>query len=394
MKRVSKKIWIVSALLALIAAGVLVGGVLPAAKERRAARQAPSLLTQTVSVGEVRRSISASGSLKPVSLVDVGTQISGTIRALHVDYNAEVKAGQVLAQLDPSLLDADLAQVQAQQRSAQTQYELAQTRLARSSQLYSQGFIARAEVDEANAAVRSAKASVDQFGAAVSRAAKNRSNAQIVSPVSGTVVAREVQVGQTVAASLQTPVLFRIAKDLRDMQIEMNVSEADVGFMKDGQAVRFTVDAYPERSFTGSVHQVRNNPITQQNVVTYTVIVRTRNEDLALRPGMTAYVSVIVGERQQVVRVPNAALRYEPAVASKASGPAVAPSVTPSVATPSNQRTVWLFDAETQKAQAVAVTLGLADGRYTELVAGSIREGDALVIGERVAPSFSGPKLF
>jgi HlyD family secretion protein len=356
--------------------------------KRQAAAQtnpADNYITQAVSVGDVRRTVSASGTLKPVSLIDVGTQISGTIRALHVDFNDSVQAGQLLAEIDPALLDADLAQAQALQRSAQTNLDLMQTRLVRNKSLLDQGYVSRSEVDDAQAAVKSARATLDQQLAGVQKAANNRRYTQIRSPVSGTVVSREISVGQTVAASLQTPVLFKIAKDLREMQIETNVSEADVGYMRVGQKVSFTVDAFADKTFQGVVHQIRNNHVVQQNVVTYTVIVRTRNEDLSLRPGMTGYVTVVVGERNGILRIPNAALRYEPGSGTTNNKA--------KQAKPANQRTVWRLTLQKQP-EAVEIVLGLTDSRYTELLSGSLKDTDQLIIGEKIMGGFSGPKIF
>jgi HlyD family secretion protein len=377
------KTWQLTLLITLLLMAVLaVAGFI--VKRQAAAKNAlaNNYITQQVTVGDVRRTVSASGTLKPVSLIDVGTQISGTIRTLHVDFNDSVQAGQLLAEIDPALLDADLAQAQALQRSAQTNLDLMQTRLVRSKSLLEQGYVSRSEVDDAQAAVKSARATLDQQLAGVQKAANNRRYTQIRSPVSGTVVSREISVGQTVAASLQTPVLFKIAKDLREMQIETNVSEADVGYMREGQKVNFTVDAFADKVFQGVVHQIRNNHVVQQNVVTYTVIVRTRNEDLSLRPGMTGYVTVVVGERNGILRIPNAALRYEPG-----SG------TTNNKAKQANQRTVWRLTLQKQP-ESVEIVLGLADSRYTELLSGSLKDTDQLIIGEKVVGGFSGPKLF
>jgi HlyD family secretion protein len=320
--------------------------------------------------------------LNPVDLVQVGTQVSGTIRTLQVDFNSTVTAGQLLAQIDTATLDADLAQAQAQVRSAQSALGLADSKLARQRSLFDQGFIARAEVDDAQAAVEAARATLDQQQAAVARTTTNRRYADIRSPVAGTVVSREISVGQTVAASLQTPVLFKIAKDLREMQIETNVAEADVGLMKEGQKVAFTVDAHPDRIFEGEVRQIRNNYTVQQNVVTYTVVVRARNDDLSLRPGMTGYVAVAVGQRSGVLRLPNAALRYEP--------PGDAATTT---GLQPGERQVWRLDKDGQP-QPVVVRLGLADARFTELLGGQLREGDRLIIGQPIQGGFAGPKIF
>jgi HlyD family secretion protein len=351
------------------------------------ARQAAQYLTQPVDTGCIARIVSASGPLTPVNQVQVGTQVSGTINAIFVDFNAQVKVGQLLAQIDTASLSADLAQAQAALRSAQASLELANTTLARNQDLFDEGFLSRVEVDQAQSAVRTAKAQADQQLAAVNRASTSKRNAQITSPVSGTVVSREVSVGQTVAASLNTPVLFKIAQDLREMQIEASVAEADIGAMKEGLKVQFTVDAFPGRTFSGTVHQIRNNYTVQQNVVTYTVIIRARNEQLELRPGMTAYVRITADERAQVLRIPNAALRYEPAKSTGQAG------TTASAASTGGQKTVWRLGADGVP-QAVQVTLGLTDGRYTEQLSGSLKAGDALVIGQPAAGGQFGPKIF
>jgi HlyD family secretion protein len=351
---------------------------------RRSAQAAPDTwLTQTVERGAIKRTISATGALTPVNMVQVGTQVSGTIARLHADFNAQVKAGQLLAELDTTALDAELAQARALQASAQASRDLAVSQATRQGRLFELGYVTQADLDSARANASSAQAQLEQQKAAWQRAAFNRRNAEIRSPVAGTVISREVSVGQTVAASLQTPVLFKIAQDLREMQIEASVAEADVGLLREGQAVRFTVDAFPDRSFDARVRQIRNNHAVQQNVVTYTAVIATRNEDLALRPGMTAYVSVTVAERSDVARIPNAALRYNPA----ASAPGARDDAPP------NRRTVWRWDG-INTPQPVDVTLGLTDGRWTELAAGNLKPGDRLVIGDRKAlPSF-GPKIF
>jgi HlyD family secretion protein len=366
----------------LIAAGVVAWLML------RPARPAPAedparWITQPVDSGTLRRMVNATGPLSPVNLVQVGAAVSGTIRALHVDFNSPVKAGQLLAELDTTALDADLAQARAQLAGAQAALAQARMRLKRSEELLAQGFVSDADRDDKRAALQASEATLAQMQALVDRAADTRKRAEIRSPVAGVVVSREVAVGQTVAASLQTPVLFRIAQDLRDVQIDMNVSEADVGQMHEGQAVQFMVDAYPERRFEGRVHQVRNNHQVLQNVVTYTVVVRARNDELLLRPGMTAYVAVQVAERSGVLRIPNAALRYTPAGQDAAA----------SAAERGSQRQVWRVGAG-GRPEAQTVTLGITDGRFTELAAGSLKAGDALITGERGAAGFSGPRIF
>jgi HlyD family secretion protein len=366
--------------LALFAAGILLWMPQPAEAPKATDDR---FLTQAVDRGDVARVVRASGALSPVNLVQVGSQVSGTIKRLHVDYNSPVKAGQLLAELDATLLEAELAQANAQLRSAQANLAAAQIKFTRTQQLAKEGFYSGAELDNALSAMNVARAQMQQQQAAVARAKTNIGFAQIRSPVNGTVVSKEISVGQTVAATLQTPVLFKIAQDLREVQIETNVSEADIGLLREGQEVSFTVDAFPDRFYKGVVQQIRNNHTLQQNVVTYTAVVRSMNEDLSLRPGMTAYVAVTVARRAGVLRLSNAALRYEPAKNTTST----------SATAQSTQRVVWRPDASGQL-QAVAVTLGLSDGRYTELLSGDLRGGDPLVIGEKVPSAFSGPKIF
>jgi HlyD family secretion protein len=351
----------------------------------RVAEVADVWLTQAVERGAVRRTISATGALTPVNLIQVGTEVSGTIARLHADFNAPVAAGGLLAEIDTTALDAELAQARAQLASARATLDHARAHAARQTGLFEKGYVSRADQEQAVAQALSAQGAVDLQQAVLQRSAFNRRNAEIRSPVAGTVISREVSVGQTVAASLQTPVLFRIAQDLREMQIEANIAEADVGLLREGQKVRFTVDAFPERSFQGRVRQIRNNHQVLQNVVTYTAVIATRNEDLSLRPGMTAYITVTVGERLEVSRIPNAALRYAP------PGSASAPDAVADAAP--NRKTVWRWDGSGTP-QPVEVTLGLADGRWTELAAGALKPGDRLVVGERKAPPSFGPKFF
>jgi HlyD family secretion protein len=382
--------WLSWTVVAVLVLGLLLGAWNRWSNRSRAAAAPDAWLTQSVERGTIRRTISASGALGAVNLVQVGTQVSGTISKLDVDFNDQVKPGQLLAQLDTTALDAELAQARAQRTSAQASLDLARTQATRQQGLFDQGYVSRAEVDNAQANLRSAQAVLAQQSAAVQRAEFNRRNAEIRSPVAGTVISREVSIGQTVAASLNTPVLFRIAQDLREMQIEASIAEADVGLLREGQPVRFTVDAFPDRSFEGQVRQIRNNHQVQQNVVTYTAVIGTRNEDLSLRPGMTAYVSVTVAERIDVARVPNAALRFTPSAAA-ANGAASAPAARGEAAP--NKRVVWRH-AGSGSPQPAEVTLGLSDGRWTEVTAGELKPGDRLVVGERKAAASFGPRIF
>lgn len=262
--------------------------------------------------GDITQSVSANGTLKPVVLVNVGTQVSGTVNRLHVDFNDQVKAGQVLLELDPAVLNAQVAQTTASLANARASLDLALANENRAKTLFQQEYISRQEFDQATQQARSARAQVEQVNAQLGRDKTNLAYTIIRSPVSGVVVSRNVDVGQTVAASFQTPTLFQIAQDLRKMQIDTAFAEADIGSIKVGQPVQFTVDAFPNRNFTATVRQVRLNATTTQNVVTYNVVVAVDNPEEILLPSMTAYVGVITAQRSDVLLIPNAALRFRP----------------------------------------------------------------------------------
>jgi len=288
--------------------------------------------TAKVEKGEIVDAITATGNINAVTTVSVGSQVSGTIQQIFVDFNSRVRKGQVIALIDPRLLDASVTQARASVDSAKAALERAQVGVIdtdrtnrRNRELVKDGFVAQADVDasqtaweQALAQKRSAEAALQQAEGALRVAETNREYATIRSPVDGIVISRNVDVGQTVAASFQTPTLFSIAQDLTKMQVDTNVDESDIGRAVIGENVTFTVDAWPEKTFTGTVTQVRNSPIVTQNVVTYNVVVRVDNRDLLLKPGMTANVSIEVKKFEDVLKIPNAALRYRPTV--KGSG--------------------------------------------------------------------------
>ena len=280
--------------------------------------------TTEAKVGDITQSVSANGTLKPVVLVNVGTQVSGTVRKLYVDFNDQVKQGQLLAELDPAVLNAQVQQTQANLASARASLDLATANEQRAQTLFKQDYISRQDLDATIQQSRSARAQVDQVTAQLGRDRTNLGYTMIRSPVSGVVVSRSVDTGQTVAASFSTPTLFQIAQDLREMQIDTAFAEADIGSIKPSQPVQFTVDAFPNRNFTASVKQVRLNATTTQNVVTYNVVVAVDNPDSILLPSMTAYVSVITAQRPNVLTVPNAALRFRPP--TSVAAPSGAPS--------------------------------------------------------------------
>jgi HlyD family secretion protein len=347
---------------------------------------------EAVDKGDVIQVVSANGNLNPVTSVIVGTQVSGTIMRLHADYNSIVKQGQLLAELDPSLFDAAVGQSTANVASAQAGLRLAESKEARTRSLVGKGFIAVSELDTAVKELDAARAQLDLAKAQLSRDQTNRRYSVIRSPISGVVVARNVEIGQTVAASFNTPTLFTIAKDLAQMQIETSIAEADVGGIKEGLSARFRVDAYPGQFFRGEVRQVRLNPTIQSNVVSYTVIVSADNPQGLLKPGMTAFVQITANRREGVLRVPNAALRFRPP-----ADPAQAEKG-PGKATPSgggsggggggggsgagarrgdgSQRVHKLVDG---KLVPVTVKTGISDATFTEVLGGELAEGDKLV---------------
>ena len=264
-----------------------------------------------MSYGDVTQTVTANGTLNPVSLVNVGTQVSGTVKSLHADFNQQVKAGQVLLELDPTTLQAAVEQSAGELASAEADLRAGQAATSRACASCSSRSTCRARSWTRRCRrARARLARVQTARAKLERDLANLGYSGIRSPVSGVVVSRQVDVGQTVAASFQTPTLFQIAHDLTQMQIDTSVAEADIGSIAVGQTARFTVDAFPGRRFEGKVKQVRLNPTNQQNVVTYNVVVAVSNPDLVLLPGMTAYVSFVIDQREHALLVPNAALRF------------------------------------------------------------------------------------
>ncbi|HEX6590541.1 MAG TPA: efflux RND transporter periplasmic adaptor subunit [Moraxellaceae bacterium] len=285
--------------------------------------------TEAIDRGDITQTVSANGTLNPVTLVSVGTQVSGTVKKLFADFNDRVEQGQVLVMLDDALLKAQLTQDSANLAAAENALKVARSNLQRVRDLNKEGFVSQQELDTAEQAAQDALAKVTQLKAAVDKDHANIGYSIIRSPVSGVVVSRSVDEGQTVAASFNTPELFKIAKDLREMQIDAYFAEADIGQIKVGQKVKFRVDAFTGQRFTGTVKQIRLNPKTDSNVVTYDVVIAVANPDEKLLPGMTAYVDIGVQQRHDVLRVPNAALRFKPTDDSAVEKPADDKSGTP-----------------------------------------------------------------
>lgn len=276
------------------------------------AAAATQFRTEKVEKGDIVQLVTANGSLIPVRNVEVGSQISGTISDIKVDFNSKVKEGEIIAQIDPATYERALGQVEAELSNSQAAEELAQLDFDRVKKLFEESITSKAEFDTARVNLSQAKANVKTRQANVDRAKVDLSRTTIYAPMDGLVITRKVEIGQTVAASMNTPTLFVIANDLKQMRIEAAVSEADVGGIEEGQTVQFDVDAFLGRQFQGKIEQVRFAPTTNQNVVTYSTIVAVDNPDLKLRPGMTANTKIITAERRGVLKIPNAALRFRP----------------------------------------------------------------------------------
>ncbi|MBL3593537.1 MAG: efflux RND transporter periplasmic adaptor subunit [Synergistaceae bacterium] len=344
---------------------------------------APQLLTTTVTRGDIVQTVTATGKIQAVNTVEVGTQVSGTIRELYADYNSTVTKGQVIATIESTLFEAerdralaDLAAARASVVEAQANVDDAERTLKRRRNLFEKDFIAAADVDDAERALAttrarlaSARASVAQAEAALRRAEANLGYTRIVSPVNGVVVGKNISAGQTVAASYQTPTLFTIAEDLTQMQVEADVDEADIGYLKEGLKVSFTVDAYPDDLFRGYVHQIRLEPSSSENVVTYRTIIRVDNPEMKLKPGMTANVEIEVATAKNVLKVAAAALRFVPPVPQPSAQGGGQGRKQGGAAANGQGTRIWTTDL-----RPIPVTTGLSDGSYVE-ISGNVDEG-------------------
>jgi HlyD family secretion protein len=386
--------------------------------------------TMKVERGEISSIVTATGTINPVVTVLVGSQVSGRIKALYADFNSRVTEGEKIAQIDPAIFEAQVEQAKANVTTAQANLSNARANLLniqanlvkaevsvqdtkktldRNIQLMKMSAIAQASLDTAQtnydsavaqreaakaqlevakSQIESAKAQVEHNKAALKMAETNLRYTTIRSPVNGVVISRNVDVGQTVAASLQAPTLFTIAKDMTQMQVDTNFSEADIGRIEQGQEAAFSVDAYPERTFRGKVSEIRNAPLIVQNVVTYDVVIQVNNGDLKLKPGMTANVTIVVAHREGVLKIPNAALRYRPVFAKQEGMENKRPSKPPSLGQHNSSQTkevkpgrVWVLSSE-GKPVPISIDLGITDGTYSEVVAGGLREGMEVIVEE------------
>ena len=356
--------------------------------------------------GEIIQTVTANGALGAVQTVQVGSEVSGKITELFADYNSAVTNGQVLARLDASTYERQLEQSRAELESAQASLQLAEANFKRAQELRSADLVSQADFDQTEAGLAQARASLRMKEASLSKVQVDLEKTTIYSPMDGVVISRAVDVGQTVAASLNAPTLFTLAQDLRQMRIEAQISEADVGGVAEGQAVNFTVDAFPAETFTGLVSQVRYEPVTNQGVVNYIAIVDVDNGDLKLRPGMTANAAVVTAKRENVLRLPNAALRFRPP-----EGAVVAPPERPEGVSSPNakeaesgkrgagekrgyrrdegpagaaQKTVYVLD-EKNGLRLQPVELGVSDGTWTEVLGPAPKEGARIATGIQAA---------
>ena len=362
--------------------------------------------------GEIVQTVTANGALGAVQTVTVGSEVSGKIVALFADYNSSVTNGQILAKLDASTYERQLEQAEAELESAQASLKLAEANFRRAKELRGLDLVSQADFDQSEASLAQAKAALRMKEANLSKVRVDLEKTTIFSPMDGVVISRAVDVGQTVAASLNAPTLFTLAQDLRAMRIEAQISEADVGGVAEGQTVTFAVDAYPTLTFTGQVNQVRYEPVTNQGVVNYVAIVAVDNADLKLRPGMTANASIVTAKRENALRLPNSALRFRPP-----EGAAVAEAERPEGLAGEEKRrehsgtwkrgegrgdwpgrehsagnesanaarkTIYVLD-ENGGLRAQPVELGISDGTWTEVTSPAPKEGDLIVVGTQSA---------
>lgn len=365
-----KKRYIITAsVLAVILAFVLIGAII---------RHSTKYVTKEITKQSITQYVEASGTIKPINTITVGTQVSGTVQKIYVDFNSVVKKGDLLAELDPSLFQANVEQAEAKLRNAKASYQKASSTLAykknnyqRYKHLYEKNYVSKDDVELAQANYLQAKAEVDATKAEVSAASatldNNKTNlrySKIVSPVDGTVISRAVDVGQTVAASFNTPTLFEVAKDLTKMQIETSVSEADIGKIKVGQTAQYTLDGYQDRIFEGKVTQVRLASTTTNNVVTYTVIISVDNDEGLVIPGMSANVSIITNEVKDVLCVDNKALKFTPSDNTKKY----------------EKQGIWILTKTGPK--RYDVELGASDDNKTQIISKEIKEKDRVIISE------------
>lgn len=354
MKKISK-IWILAAVVLAIA---VVAWLMSTGKKESQV----TFDTATVAPANIQNSITATGSIEPVTSVTVGTQVSGIVNKIFVDYNSKVTRGQVIAELDKTNLTSELNTAKANLQSAQSTFNYEKSNYERYKTLYGKGLVSADEYESACLNYQKAKETVATAKETVQKAQTNLGYATITSPIDGVVLSKSVEEGQTVAASFSTPELFKIAKNLTDMQVVADVDEADIGDVKEGERVSFTVDAYPDNTFSGTVTQVRQEATTTNNVVTYEVVISAPNADLKLKPGLTANVTIYTAEKQGVLSVPSKALRFSPTAETVGKR---------KIVDCNGKNKVWTLDGNALKAHAVQI--GMSDGTNTEIISGISR---------------------
>lgn len=364
MKKISK-LWIVVGVVAILA---LAMWLLSGNKKK----EEVAFETEHVASANIQNSITATGTIEPVTSVTVGTQVSGIVSKLYVDYNSEVRKGQVIAELDKTNLMSELNTSKANLNSAQSQLNYQQANFNRYKQLYDKGLVSADDFESARLSYQQANQQVAQARESVKRAQTNLGYATITSPIDGVVLSKAVEEGQTVAASFNTPELFTIAQDLTNMQVIANVDEADIGNVKPGERVTFTVDAYPEDTFNGTVKQVRQQATTTNNVVTYEVVISAPNGDLKLKPGLTASVTIFTQELQGVLSVTAKALRYTPTQETVGMR---------KIVDTKGKNKVWTLEGNNIVAHSV--NIGMTDGTHTQILSG-IKEGQEVITGIKV----------
>ncbi len=329
--------------------------------------------TEQVRKAKIVEQVEASGTINPTTETSVGTQVSGKIQEILVDYNSIVKEGDLLAVIDPSTYESTVVQQEANLLKVESEYNNQLRNYERYKKLYKQELVAKSELDDAETAYLQAKAQVVQAQATLDKAKIDLGYTQIVSPVNGIVISKEVELGQTVAASFNTPTLFSVAEDLTKMQIEVNISEADISKIAEDQDVDFTVDAYPTTTFKGKVIQVRNSPVTTSNVVTYTVVVSVDNGELKLKPGMTANASIITAVREDALSVSSQSLRFVPPAEAKIK------NASPEGKKAYKGQGVWVQDKNTGEIERIEVTTGITDGNRTEILSDNLPEDTEII---------------
>lgn len=363
MKRISKIWWIVIVLIVGTAVFFLFSG--------NKKKEEVSFVTEQAQKANISQSVTATGTIEPVTSVTVGTQVSGIVSHLFVDYNSEVKKGQVIAELDKTNLISSLKTAQANKQSVQSNLNYQKANYERYKTLYDKGLISASEYETAQLSYQQAREQLAQAQEEVQRAQTNLGYATITSPIDGIVLSKAVEEGQTVAASFSTPELFTIAQDLTNMQVVADVDEADIGEVREGNRVTFTVDAYPNDVFDGKVTQVRQEATTTNNVVTYEVVISAPNAELKLKPGLTANVTIFTSELNDVLSVPTKALRYTPGKETVGGR---------NIADVNAKHKVWTVEGNTIK--AIAIETGESDGTNTQIISG-IAEGQQVITGVR-----------